>query len=353
MCRDGHRISATRQVAPSRELASVGAASSPATVDVDELLLQQSLPPADTGLGEGVQVTRLEVPKGLRVDNAEDSIGGRHPHLVPLWSSANPVSIFEVRIGKDNAPKWEWICPECSTPSHQTARNVVREWNRGEKDRGSGRLNCRSCLSRNAGIRSKLAGLRRGAVATDSVMLTLWHEENDVPAEEVSLKNSKLYPLWRCPSDIHPAYRKRVDHMYAALSEGKSGCPNCVHNGFDKSKDGFMYVLSNPDTGMLKVGITNDLDRRLAEHARNGFSHVLDRSDISMPGEEAYRREQRILKYLRRNGITMGNQIQDAEEHDGYSETWASGQLFATSLVTLMRLTREDETARGIVLDED
>ena len=42
-----------------------------------------------------------------------------------------------------------------------------------------------------------------------------------------------------------------------------NGCPSCAKNGFDSGKDGFVYFLIG-DHG-IKVGITNNLQRRLRE----------------------------------------------------------------------------------------
>ena len=354
VCRDGHRVvhAGAADHTASRAKALVGHAGAAVTVDLEELL-----PPGHATLPEELQVAdsgklEAEIPPTLVAYDRQDSIGHRHPHLVPLWSAANPVSIFEVRVGGGKAPKWEWICPACSTPVRNTAKVVAAEWKRAaDKNGGQGRLICRACLSTNAARRSRLAGLRRGTIATDPVMGSLWDESNSMPADQVSLKNSGIHAIWKCSAGIHPPFEKRVDHMRTALSGGKSGCVYCASGGFDKTKPGWMYLIGNPETGMFKVGISNDPARRLKEHEANGFDQPLDLS-LEMSGEEAYEREQRMLKYLKRNGVVMGNQVADAEAHDGWSETWASGTLMVTKLDQLMRLAREDETARGIVLDD-
>jgi len=320
----------------------VSVASSSATIDIDDLVSPN--PTHDRQLD-------IDIPDKMRTGDRELSVGAKHPHLVPLWSPANPVTIFEIRPGGKDGPKWEWICPECSALLYQSANHVAAEWGRIEREKGQGRINCAQCRSTKAAERSRVAGLQRGTIASDPVMSALWDEDNPMSPEQVSLKNSDVYAAWKCAAGLHPVFEKRVDHMRTALSEGKSGCPSCVVNGFDKTKPGWIYLISNPDTGMFKVGISNDLERRLKEHGANGFSQHLDLS-LEMSGEEAYEREQRMLRYLKRNGVVMGNQVNDAEAHDGWSETWSSGTLMVTQLGQLMRLAREDEAARGIVLDE-
>lgn len=64
--------------------------------------------------------------------------------------------------------------------------------------------------------------------------------------------------------NVHGMFEQRpADHLYQT-----SGCPRCMRNGFNKSKPGFLYVLTADN--LTKVGITNrSVAVRTRELARN------------------------------------------------------------------------------------
>lgn len=70
-------------------------------------------------------------------------------------------------------------------------------------------------------------------------------------------KNSKA--LMRC--DNGHEWQAAVDYL---VNEG-TGCPSCAKSGYDKSKPGTMYAIMNVDGGHIKIGISNNYERRLAE----------------------------------------------------------------------------------------
>ncbi|WYC18263.1 hypothetical protein [Citrobacter phage vB_CfrS_K1M] len=70
------------------------------------------------------------------------------------------------------------------------------------------------------------------------------------------------------------------------------GCPSCSTSGFDKSKSGIIYFLHS-DVG-IKVGITNDLPRRMAELKRSTPFSFKIINHIEMSGYDAFKEEKRL-----------------------------------------------------------
>lgn len=68
---------------------------------------------------------------------------------------------------------------------------------------------------------------------------------------------------WECP---------KCDRIYPARVANRSkgrGCPYCVECGYNQSEEGWMYLMFKP--GEQQFGITNDPERRLKTHEKNGW----------------------------------------------------------------------------------
>ena len=79
-----------------------------------------------------------------------------------------------------------------------------------------------------------------------------------------------------------------------------SGCPRCAEHGYNATEPGYIYLLEQPHSGLLKVGITNVPDVRFAQHRRRQW---VKRDLVGpMDGGEAQRLEQAILKAIRARG---------------------------------------------------
>lgn len=91
-----------------------------------------------------------------------------------------------------------------------------------------------------------------------------------------------------------------------------SGCPNCTIFGFKEHKPAWVYVL---DFGIfIKYGITNDLNRRLNEHLKNGkYTTVFTKRYGT--GREALTWENNIKQTY------GGNFVNKDVCPDGYTET--------------------------------
>lgn len=80
------------------------------------------------------------------------------------------------------------------------------------------------------------------------------------------------------------------------------GCPSCAKNGFDRNKIGFIYFLHGP--GVIKVGITNDIKRRVVELKR-ATPFVFDVIKfVTIHGLKAERLERYFHNKYKKSGLT-------------------------------------------------
>lgn len=116
----------------------------------------------------------------------------------------------------------------------------------------------------------------------------------------------------------------------------RSGCPACADHGYNATKPGYLYLLGQPHSGLVKVGITNVPEVRFAQHQRRQWRarELLG----PMDGEEARRLEQGILAMVRSRGIEPGDP-ESTGQVGGYTETWREAELGAPSLSVLLTLS--------------
>jgi Probable Zinc-ribbon domain len=111
-----------------------------------------------------------------------------------------------------------------------------------------------------------------------------------------------------------------------------SGCPACAVTGYDPSLEGWLYLIEHPDRRMLKLGISNYPNRRLAVHRRNGFTLIWDRYG-PLEGERAKLIEQSALRFLRDRGI---QRVEEYGTFDGYTEAWLKDEFPVTTIMDLL-----------------
>ena len=126
-----------------------------------------------------------------------------------------------------------------------------------------------------------------------------------------------------------------VDHR----SNGR-GCPSCAKTGFDPAKPGWLYLLAQPDWGLLQVGITNVPAERLMKHRSRGWVDVDLRGP--MDGNLARDWESDILAMLVAHGAVVGS-TDAAGTFDGYTEAWLATSYPVTSLAELIDEVRRLE----------
>ena len=120
----------------------------------------------------------------------------------------------------------------------------------------------------------------------------------------------------------------------------ETGCPSCAFSGFDPNLDSFLYFLDHPIWEMYQIGITNDLNRRITEHAKKGWELIELRGP--MDGHLTQQWETAILRMLKTKGADLSND-KIAGKFDGYSEAWSKSTFEVSSIKELMRLTEEFE----------
>ncbi len=133
-------------------------------------------------------------------------------------------------------------------------------------------------------------------------------------------------------------------HLWKAVISNRAlqgkGCPTCAESGFDPNQPAFLYLLAQEDWGMLQIGITNNINRRLEEHSRNRWSLQEVRGPID--GHLTRQWETAILRMLKAKGADLSNE-KIAGKFDGYSEAWSKSTFEVKSIKELMRLTEEFE----------
>jgi hypothetical protein len=147
--------------------------------------------------------------------------------------------------------------------------------------------------------------------------------------------NNATKTLFRCPHG----------HEWSAkpsIIKSGHGCPTCASSGFKRDKPGWIYVLIFAN--YIKYGITNDLERRLKEHLKNGvfelyFSQLYDSGGI------AYDLELLIKRTL------GGRHVTKEDCPDGWTETLPSHLL--EDVIGLLRKNSEIkalDACQGVLL---
>jgi hypothetical protein len=147
-------------------------------------------------------------------------------------------------------------------------------------------------------------------------------------------KGTREIKSWKC-SDGH-----RWMNSPNSRTNMETGCPSCAFSGFDPNLDSFLYFLKHPIWEMYQIGITNDSNRRLAEHSKNGWELLELRGP--MDGHLTQQWETAILRMLKAKGADLSNE-KIAGKFDGYSEAWSKSKFEVYSIRELMQLTEEFE----------
>ena len=101
-----------------------------------------------------------------------------------------------------------------------------------------------------------------------------------------------------------------------------------------------MSRRSNGQGHTYKVGITNNIDERVAKHKRLGWQLLEFRGPFT--GQLVQQWETAILRMLKARGADLSN-AKIAGKFDGYSEAWSKSKFEVYSIRELMQLTEEFE----------
>ncbi len=121
--------------------------------------------------------------------------------------------------------------------------------------------------------------------------------------------------------------KHEVTPRYSTIRVGIGGCKYCASHGFDFSKGGILYVITNQRLGSHKIGITNEgaKEKRLKKHETEGWETY--KTYFFENGNDAFEIEQQILTWWRTElGLPM--YLSSAEmPQGGHTETVDSDEL--------------------------
>ena len=118
-------------------------------------------------------------------------------------------------------------------------------------------------------------------------------------------RSSKTKVFIHCPE--HGVFEQRPKNHI----NGR-GCLGCAEYGFDRTKVGFLYVLRSDCGQYMKIGITNNPERRHTELTRDTPFSFKRIELIECPGEQIANLEKELLAEYQPAEFT--------ETFDGYSE---------------------------------
>ena len=122
---------------------------------------------------------------------------------------------------------------------------------------------------------------------------------------------------------IKTNFQCECGHLWSTTSDSimsGCGCPSCAAYGFNPGRPAWIYILIFAN--FIKYGITNDLDRRLKDHLKNG-EYTVALSKLYEDGSIAQNWERDIK-------IIFGGRFVSKEiMPDGYTETLSLDKLQA------------------------
>ena len=114
--------------------------------------------------------------------------------------------------------------------------------------------------------------------------------------------SAKASRSWKCKKCGY-VWEATINSRCGTKESGDgSGCPICAETGFNRGKEGWMYLMNRP--GEQQFGISNVLERRLAQHAREGWQEQ-DRIG-PFDGEDIWMCEVAVKVWLKNQVGTIG-----------------------------------------------
>ena len=256
---------------------------------------------------------------GQSVLKGFNDLRSTHPDLADEWHPTKNGSLRpeDVTAGSRRKVWWRKQCHP-DQPEHEWMATIASRRKHG----------CSVCrgLTVQVGIND---------LATERPLLALeWHPTKNgrVTPQQVPRSSGKRV-WWLCANG----------HEWEATVNSRDrgrGCNSCARFGFVPSMDGWLYLLRHDGWGLLQVGISNDPERRLDEHRRNGWEPIDVRGP--MPGDLTAALERDVLAAVRRTGARIGSRA-DKHKFDGYTESWTALSLDVSSIRELMALVSDEE----------
>ena len=194
-----------------------------------------------------------------------DACSTKHARTVPLAERHRQAAACNIRWVGDpaeaarNLTGCEAVCldPECGATIFPHPSTVAMRAKQGDPV-------CKACgIDRRADALAVSPEERHGRAREQGVRFL------DEPVRDATMVRAQCLD-----DECSHQWVVRAGHVVAG-----HGCPECSARVFSDKLPGRLYLVENPDEGQVKVGKTNDADRRLADHRQDGFTNVLWISD--------------------------------------------------------------------------
>ncbi len=127
------------------------------------------------------------------------------------------------------------------------------------------------------------------------------------------------------------------------------GCPTCAKTGFDPNSKAWLYFAEHDGLGLLQIGISNQIEKRLTTHAKYGWEVIEIRGPMN--GGVTQEWESSILRMLKIRGAVFGgtksmpgqNRFTLESSNSYGSESWIKESCPIVSILQLMTWVEEDE----------
>jgi len=223
-----------------------------------------------------------------------------HPEIANQADGWDPKT-----ISKGSRKKVSWICELGHSYSSSVGQRSVQ--NQG----------CPICSGRKVLIGFNDLKTRNDAVANEAFG---WD-----PTTVTVGSNKKMN--WKC--QFGHTWKTTVNDR---IGGGKS-CPTCANAGFDPNEKGYLYFLIQPKWELYQIGISNNPNKRIKSHNKNGFE-LLDLRG-PMDGHTAQELETVLLRYLKSQKADLSPE-HVAGKFDGYSESWTIDSFKVNNLKELI-----------------
>lgn len=246
----------------------------------------------------------------------KDSLAITHPHIAAQWDSDKNGKLTPYDLKAQSNKRVHWRC------------SVVDDhvWEATPQDRTRSKGGCPCCLGHVVVLSNCLATTRPDLAAQ-------WHPTKNGDTTPYSVTDGSAYcATWRCDVPGHPDWQAPVKNRSRSRL---ALCPSCAPHGFSPGLPGGLYLIAHEEKGLLQVGISNDLKRRLKEHARGGW-RVLDCTSNDIDGDQVVLVERTVLSYLRE--VAQMASVQVHGKFSGVTEAWVAESLRVGTLEELFAL---------------
>jgi len=158
------------------------------------------------------------------------------------------------------------------------------------------------------------------------------------------MKKAGLIPLVDYPGAGKPwlcnckKCNRQVAPRYSSVNRGIGGCKYCATHGYDFSKGGVLYLITNDRLNSHKIGITNDAakEKRLEKHFKEGWETY--KTYFFTDGNDAFETEQEILVWWR-SELGLPIYLSNSEmPQGGFTETVDASEI---DLITIWKYVEE------------